>query len=61
MSRHAQLVSSSNWQNTQYSYTQHSVVNSPTVPLLQGLQWFYAQLALVLQELHNKETVKEGR
>ena len=54
MSRHAQLVRSSNCQNTQ-----NSSAFAANLPCLQGLQWSYAQLALDLLELHDKETVKE--
>ena len=54
MSRHAQLVRSSNCQNTQNSSALAAIL-----PCLQGLQWSYAQLALDLLELHDEETVKE--
>lgn len=52
MSRHAQLVQSSNCQNAQNS-------SAAFLPCLQGRQWSYAQLALDLLELHDKEAVKE--
>ena len=56
MSRHAQLVSSSNCQNTQ-----NSSVLAATLPCLQGLQWTYAQLALDLLEHRKKAEAKQHK